>query len=346
MGDQAEYQGGEGDTHGVPIIGPALAVKKSILILGNPLPEMEEWLSPEFILVHPVQESMCNVTEEEATRIEGIAVSSHVPVTAELMETLPKLRIISCCSVGYDYVDAAWAGKHGIVVTNTPSVLTEEVADTALGLLLCTVRRFPQAERFLREGKWLQGNFPLSKGTLRESSAGIIGMGRIGQAIARRLNAFGVPVVYHNPSPKKDLPYRYYNDLATMAGDVDILINCAPGGDATRNIISANVIKALGPEGTLINIGRGSSVDQDALIAALERGELRAAGLDVFRDEPRVPERLLALDNVVPFPHLGSATEYTRRAMFRLAADNLLAWSSGKPPLTPVAETPWLQRPL
>lgn len=316
--------------------------KKAILLLGNPFPELEGWLSTEFHLLRPLPGFRDQVAESEAPLIEGIAVSSHVPVNAQFMRALPNLRIVSCCSVGYDYVDAVWAAKHGIIVTNTPGVLTEEVADTAIGLLLCTVRRLPQAERFLREGKWLQGNFPLSKGTLRESTAGIVGMGRIGQAIARRLTAFGVTVAYHNPLPKPDLPYRYYDDLAAMAGEVDILMNCAPGGDSTRNMINATVIKALGAKGTIINIGRGSSVDEEALIAALEQGELRAAGLDVFQNEPQVSERLIALDNVVLFPHLGSSTEHTRRAMFRLAADNLLAWNAGKAPLTPVAETPCL----
>lgn len=313
-----------------------------ILLLGKPMPELEAWLSPFFTLYRPVsREGVFLELGDWAPLIRGIVVSSHVPVTAELMSRLPALKIVSCCSVGYDYVDTAWAGSHGITVTNTPGVLTEEVADTAIGLLLCTVRRFPQAERFLRDGKWLTGSFPLSKGTLRESTVGIVGMGRIGQSIAKRLLSFGVSIVYHNPSVKQELAYPYYGDLVTMARDVDILMNCAPGGDATRNMINADVLKALGHHGILINMGRGSSVDEEALIHSLEGNELMAVGLDVFWDEPNVPERLLRFENVVLFPHLGSATEYTRQAMHRLAADNLLAWNEGKRPLTPVAETPW-----
>jgi len=315
--------------------------KTSILLLGKPLPELEAWLSPSFTLHRPVSEGDGFLELGDwAPEIRGIAVCSHVPVKRDLMSRLPGLEIVSCCSVGYDYVDASWAGKHGITVTNTPGVLTEEVADTAIGLLLCTLRRFPQAERYLRDGKWLAGSFPLTKSTLRESTVGIIGMGRIGQAIAKRLLGFGVSIAYHNPSPKPELSYPYYDHLVTMARDVDILMNCAPGGDGSRNMINEDVLQALGPQGTLINIGRGTSVDEKALINALEAGELMAAGLDVFWDEPHVPDRLLSFDNVVLFPHLGSATEYTRHAMYRLAADNLLAWGTGKAPMTPVAETP------
>jgi len=316
-------------------------MKTPILILGEPLPELEEWLSPVFSLHRSVPAGESLERAPWSRDIRGIAVCSHHPVTPGLMQSLPNLRIVSCCSVGYDHVDAWWAGAHGITVTNTPGVLTEEVADTAVALLLCTVRRLPQAERYLREGKWLAGNFPLTEGTLRESTIGLVGMGRIGRAITRRLLAFGVSVVYHTPSPKPDLPHRHYGDLTAMAADVDILINCAPGGESTRSMVDAAVLRALGSEGTLINIGRGSSVDEEALIEALESGGLMAAGLDVYWEEPEVPHRLLALDNVVLFPHVGSATRHTRLAMCRLAAENLLAWDSGNPPLTPVAETPW-----
>ncbi len=219
-------------------------------------------------------------------------------------------------------------------------MLNEEVADTALGLLLCTVREFPQAERFLRAGKWPQGHYPLTKATLRNRTVGMVGMGRIGKAIARRLEAFGVPVVYHSRSPQKGVSYKYYPKLLDMARDVDTLLVIVPGGAATANMINAEVLKALGPQGILINMARGSVVDEPALIEALKNRTIYSAGLDVFAKEPQVPKELMEMDNVVLFPHLGSSTEVTRAAMDQLVVDNILAWVAGKPPLTPVPETP------
>ena len=253
----------------------------------------------------------------------------------------PKLQIISSFGVGYDHIDAKAAAAHGVIVTNTPKVLTEEVADTALGLLLCTVREFPQAERYLRAGKWLEKAYPLTKGTLRNRSVGIVGMGAIGQAIARRLDSFGVPVVYHARQPRAHLRYRHYPKLTDMARDVDTLMVIVPGGAATANMINAEVLDALGPNGILINMARGSVVDEVALIKALAEKRIMAAGLDVFAKEPQVPQELIAMDNVVLFPHVGSASVYTRDRMDQLVVDNIAAWAAGKPPLTPVAETPF-----
>jgi lactate dehydrogenase-like 2-hydroxyacid dehydrogenase len=227
------------------------------------------------------------------------------------------------------------------VVTRTPDVLTEEVADIAVGLLLCTVRELPQAERHLRTGKWINENYPLSRATLRNRSVGLLGMGRIGEAIARRLEAFGVPVVYHTRHQRSELAYRHYARLVDMARDVDTLIVIVPGGAATKNIVGANVLEALGPAGILINVARGSVVDEAALIAALRERKIMAAGLDVFANEPEVPEELLAMENVVLLPHLGSASVYTREKMDQLLVDNILAWAAGRPPLTPIPETPW-----
>jgi lactate dehydrogenase-like 2-hydroxyacid dehydrogenase len=257
------------------------------------------------------------------------------------MRRFPKLQIISSFGVGYDHIDAKAAAAHGVIVTNTPGVLTEEVADTALGLLLCTVREFPQAERHLRAGKWLQKPYPLTKGTLRNRTVGIVGMGAIGQAIARRLDAFGVPVVYHARQPRPHLRYRHYPKLIDMARDVDTLMVIVPGGPATANMINAEVLNALGPNGILINIARGSVVDEPALIKALADKRIMAAGLDVFAKEPDVPRELIAMDNVVLFPHVGSASVHTRDRMDQLVVDNIAAWAAGKPPLTPVAETPF-----
>jgi lactate dehydrogenase-like 2-hydroxyacid dehydrogenase len=257
------------------------------------------------------------------------------------MRRFPKLQIISSFGVGYDHIDAKAAAAHGVIVTNTPEVLTEEVADTALGLLLCTVREFPQAERYLRAGKWLQKAYPLTKGTLRNRTVGIVGMGAIGQAIARRLDAFGVPVVYHARQARPQLRYRHYPKLIDMARDVDTLMVIVPGGPATANMINAEVLNALGPNGILINMARGSVVDEPALIKALAEKRIMAAGLDVFAKEPEVPQELIAMDNVVLFPHVGSASVHTRDRMDQLVVDNIAAWATGKPPLTPVVETPF-----
>jgi lactate dehydrogenase-like 2-hydroxyacid dehydrogenase len=274
--------------------------------------------------------------------LRAIAVSAPVtPVNDALFARLPKLQIVASFGVGYDHIDAVAAGKRGIVVTHTPDVLNEEVADTAIGLLLCTVREFPQADRYVRAGKWRERNYPLSKATLRDRTIGIVGMGRIGIAIARRLEAFGVPIAYHARRPRPELGYRHYPQLIDMARAVDTLIVIVPGGAATRNMIDARVLEALGPDGILINVARGSVVDEPALIEALKARKIYAAGLDVFVDEPNVPEELLTMDNVVLLPHLGSASVFTREKMDQLLVDNIRAWAADKPPLTPVAETPW-----
>jgi lactate dehydrogenase-like 2-hydroxyacid dehydrogenase len=273
--------------------------------------------------------------------VRAMAVSAPVePINDALLARLPQLEIIASFGVGYDHIDAAAAAKRGIIVTHTPDVLTEEVADTALGLILCTVRELPQAERYLRAGKWLEGEYPLTKASLRDRTVGLVGMGRIGRAIARRLEAFGVPVVYHTRQPRPELAYRHYPDLIEMARAVDILLVIVPGGQATRNLIDAKVLEALGPDGILVNMARGSVVDEPALIAALQRGTIMSAGLDVFAKEPHVPNELIAMENVVLFPHLGSASVFTRAKMDQLVVDNILAWAAGKPPLTPVPETP------
>jgi hypothetical protein len=275
-------------------------------------------------------------------KIRAIAIAYTAnKVDAAFLQKFPKLEQISSFGVGYDHIDAKWAGEHGIVVTNTPEVLNEEVADTALGLLLCTVREFPQAERYVRAGKWADAQYPLTKATLRNRTVGIVGMGRIGKAIAKRLDAFGVPVVYHSRNPQTGVGYKYYPKLLDMARDVDTLMVIVPGGAATQNLINAEVFKALGPQGIVINMARGSVIDEPALIQALKDRTIYSAGLDVFVKEPAVPKELLEMDHVVLFPHLGSSTEVTRAAMDQLVVDNILAWVAGKPPLTPVPETPY-----
>lgn len=276
---------------------------------------------------------------EVAPRIQAVAVGGAVD--AALIDKLPALEIIASFGVGYDLVDAKHAATKGIIVTNTPDVLTEEVADTALGLLLMTVRELSASERYLRAGKWPAGNFPLSQGSLRDRTVGIVGLGRIGKAIARRLEAFDVKVVYHNRRPAEDVSYKYYADLTEMARDVDTLLSVLPGGASTEKAINRAVLDALGPRGILINIGRGTVVDEPELIKALQDKRILAAGLDVFEKEPQVPAELIALENVVLLPHVGSASVYTRDAMGQRVIDNLTAWLDGTAPLSPVSETPF-----
>jgi lactate dehydrogenase-like 2-hydroxyacid dehydrogenase len=275
-------------------------------------------------------------------KVRGIAVGLQGRVDRALMGRLPKLEIISSFGVGYDPIDVKAAAERGIVVTNTPDVLTEEVADTALGLLLMTVRELSAAERYLRAGRWPKdGPYPLTGATMRNRTVGIVGLGRIGLAIARRLDAMGAPVVYHNRRARTDVAYRHYPDLRTMAEDVDVMIVVLPGGAETKNLIDAEILKALGADGILINIGRGSIVDEPALIEALKNGTILAAGLDVFAQEPHVPEELIALPNAVLLPHVASASVHTRDAMGQLVVDNLASWFETGRPITPVPETPW-----
>jgi lactate dehydrogenase-like 2-hydroxyacid dehydrogenase len=317
------------------------ADKSEVLLVGPLRPVIANGLAAFTVRKLPAAADRAAFVAASA-HIRAMAVSAPVaPVNDALLARLPKLEIISSFGVGYDHVDADAAGKRGIVVTNTPDVLTEEVADTAIGLLLCTVRELPQAERYLRAGKWLKGNFPLSRATLRNRTVGVLGMGRIGLAIARRLEAFGVPIAYHTRQKRPELAYRHYPQLIDMARAVDTLIIIVPGGAATKNMIDAQVLEALGPEGILINVARGSVIDQAALIAALKEQKIMAAGLDVFANEPDVPAELLTMENVVLLPHLGSASVFTREKMDQLLVDNILAWAAGRPPLTPVPETPW-----
>ncbi len=279
---------------------------------------------------------------EYGENIGAIATGGHIKIDATYMSKFPNLKIVANFGVGYDTVDAKWAGEHGIIVSNTPDVLTEEVADTALGLLIMTVRELPQSERYLRAGHWQEkGPYPLTLNTLRGKSVGILALGRIGKAIATRCEAFGLKISYHGRTEQKDVPYTYYQTLVGMAKDVDILISAAPGGASTFHSINAEVLKALGPMGILINIGRGSVVDEKSLIKALHDKVIFAAGLDVFEDEPQVPKELIELENAVLLPHVGSASHHTRNLMGQLVVDNILAFFAGKAPPTPVAETPF-----
>ena len=318
-----------------------------ILIYGKLHPHAAGRLGEAFDSVASVTD-ISQLDDDARGQVRGIAVAigKGTGVTSDFIDAFPNLEILSSCGVGYDHVDASHAGSKGVMVTNTPDVLTDEVADTAIGLLLNTVRELPQAEAWLRAGKWVgSGPYPLSKGSLRGRSVGIFGMGRIGKAIARRIEAFGLPISYHNRSKATDLDYTYYPTLVDLARNVDTLISIAPGGDSTLNAVNADVLKALGPHGVFVNIGRGSTVDETALAAALADGTIMAAGLDVFANEPHVPEALLKAENASLLPHVGSASVHTRRAMADLVVDNLLSWFERGKALTPVAETASVPQP-
>ncbi len=291
-----------------------------------------------FSLVRIERADPALVTDEMRRTVRGIA--SFAGISAAFMDALPQLEIIASFGVGYDSIDARHAAQHGIMVTNTPDVLTEEVADTAIGLLINTIRDLPRAETWLRDGSWARkGDYPLSRLTLRGRKAGIFGMGRIGLAIARRLEAFGLPVAYHNRRRIEGLSYEYHETLKGLAETVDTLISVAPGGASTAKAVNTEILSALGANGVFVNIGRGSTVDEEALATALANGTIAAAGLDVFANEPNVPKALLAASNATLLPHVGSASEHTRRAMADLCVDNLISWFTERKALTPVPET-------
>jgi lactate dehydrogenase-like 2-hydroxyacid dehydrogenase len=262
--------------------------------------------------------------------IRGIITRSAVKVPAGLVESLPNLQIISTSGVGYDLIPRAVAAKRGIVVTNTPDVLNTAVAELCVGLVLSLLRRIPEAHNFAMDGKWARGQFPMGS-NLSGKEVGIVGLGRIGKEIARRLNAFDVRLSYFGRNDQK-LSYRFESDLISLARSADILIVAAPGGAETSKLIDGAVLEALGPEGYLVNMARGSLVDEAALLDALANRRIAGAGLDVFENEPKIDTRFLELDNVVLTPHIASATNETRRAMMRLTLDNLQAFfASGKP---------------
>ena len=272
-----------------------------------------------------------------ASQIRAVAASGDSKVSAELMARLPALELISVMGVGYDGVDVAAARARGVMVTHTPNVLNDDVADLAIGLMLCAARQLPAADRYVRAGQWLNGPMPLAR-KMSGARLGLVGMGRIGQAIAHRALAFGMSIAYHTRSPKPGVPYAYQADLLSLARESDFLVLITPGGAGTRHLVNAAVLQALGPKGILVNVARGSVVDEAALIEALEGGVIGGAALDVFEDEPQVPERLKALPHVVLVPHIGSATGQTRQAMADLAFGNLREHFAGRAVLSPVPE--------
>jgi len=272
----------------------------------------------------------------EGPRIRGLVQGGGTVTPTALLDALPKLEIISVFGVGYDGVPGDYCRARGIKVTNTPDVLTDDVADVALALIMMTGRGFVRLNRFVHAGDWERGGPELTT-KLSGRKVGILGLGRIGKAIAERVSALGMQVSYTGRKAQ-EVPYRYVPDLKSLAADVDFLVVACPGGAATKNIVDAGVLTALGKKGTLVNIARGSIVDEPALVTALAAGTIKGAGLDVFADEPHIPAPLLTMDNVVLLPHVGSATHETRQAMGDLCRANLDAWFAGKPVLTLISE--------
>lgn len=270
-----------------------------------------------------------------AVGMVGSGHVSSVAVNGAFLDRFPNLELLAVLGVGCDHIDVEAAAARGITVTNTPGVNTEEVADAAMGMMLSTVRQLPQADRFIRAGKWPTAMFPLS-GTLRGKRLGILGLGRIGKAVARRAEPFGLEILYHNRNRQPDVPYTYVEAPLALARAVDILMLIVPGGEETRNMVDAEMLRALGPDGVLLNVSRGTVVDEAALISALENKVIATAGLDAFLHEPHIPDALLAMENVVLLPHLGSGTHHTREMMSQAVLDNLEHWNAGQAVPNPV----------
>lgn len=310
-------------------------IAEPILVLATGAIPNSKGLDAGFA-VHNPPAGPFDIPSELAVSIKAIAAAGPRRITDELMAELPSLEIIASFGAGFDRVDVEAASRRGVVVTNTPDVLTDEVADFTIGLTIATVRRIAAADAFVRRGDWAAGKvFPFSP-SLRNRRIGVVGMGRIGEAVARRCAGMGLEVAYHSRTSKPALPYAYYPTSMALAEAVDLLIVVVPGGPATDGMIDASVIDALGPNGILINVARGSVVHEAALIDALKQGRLLAAGLDVFLDEPGINPQLLELPNVLLSPHIGSASVVTREAMGNLLFANIASWFSGAGALTPV----------
>lgn len=309
-------------------------------------------MTQEILQVSPLPPSMMSALQQEdyivhdhthikdpgaLSKVTAIVGTGAAKVDRKLLMMLPNLKLIAICGVSYDGVDVAAAQEKSIVVTHTPGVLTDDVADFGMALLLAIGRRIPQADRFVRNGDWVDDVFPLTR-KVTGARLGIVGMGRIGRAIAQRAAAFEMKIAYSGPAPKPDLAYAYCPTVAALAAQVDFLLVAVPPGDSTQNLINAEVLLALGPKGYLVNIARGSVVDQPALVQALKEKTIAGAALDVYWDEPIVDPELRRLPNVVLTPHIASATEETRQAMAALTLQNLQAFYANKALPTPVPE--------
>lgn len=314
-------------------------MKPDLLVAGPMFPATLERLDREFT-THKYW-----LAQDKAAFLAGIkdkvrvvATTAFAGVPREMMDALPKLELVAYFTVGYDQIDMAEVKRRKIVLTNTPGAMADAVVELTFGLMVAAARRVIPGDRFVREGKWLTSGFPLAQQVIGKR-IGILGMGRIGRDIAKMAEAWKMPVAYHSRRRADDLPYTYCASTLELAKQCDFLVAIVPGGPETRHIINEAVMKALGPQGVLVNVARGSVVDEQALLRCLSDGSLGAAALDVFDEEPRVPEGFFKLENVVLQPHVGSATHDTRRAMGDLMIDNIAAFFAGKPLLTPVAET-------
>lgn len=310
-------------------------MKPHVLQTGPLSPTLDAALATQFN-THPLWQETdpAGFLREHGARFTGIATSAPVGASTELIAALPALRVISCRGVGLDKIDLAAAQARGIAVSGTFGVLTDCVADLAFGLVIDAARRLSAADRFVREGRWLKEKYPMTR-RVSGKRLGIVGLGQIGRAIARRADGFDMEVRYHNRSPVADAPYGYEPSLEALADWADFLVVAVAGGASTRHLISREVLQALGPDGFLINVARGSVVDEDALLTALTDRSIAGAGLDVFADEPRVPAALLGLDNVVLLPHMASGTVETRTDMEDLVLANLKAFFDTGEVLTP-----------
>lgn len=310
-----------------------------VLIVGPLLPELMKRIEAKY-RVHRWWEitDTAAFLKAHAGAIRGIATSGRYGATRAMIESLPALEVIVSFGVGVDPIDMEAARQHDVVVTNTPGVLDDCVADTALALMLAVSRRICELDRFVRAGRWRSETPPMGR-KLGGRRCGILGLGNIGRQIARRAEAFGMDIAYHNRSPRQDVPshYMYCEDIHALARASDVLVLAVPGGAGTLRVVDEKVIDALGPQGILVNVARGSVVDQEALVCALREGRLGGAGLDVFENEPEVPDALCAMDQVVLAPHIGSSTVETRQAMADLVMANLDGWFERQRPLTPVA---------
>jgi hydroxypyruvate reductase len=312
--------------------------KKTILALGNLWSPIMAEVEKHFDLIRLWKETDPEETlrTHRADIVGILSTYNGLPVTRKILESLPNVEIICQYGAGFDNIDVAAAKDRGVIVTNTPDVVTADTADTAMALILNVCRRFVESDVFVRVGKWHSGAFP--PGTaLRGKTVGIVGMGRIGQAIACRAAAFDMKITYHGPREKPDVPYPYYADLLQMAEACDILVLACRGGAETRHLIGAKVLNALGAKGYLVNIARGSVVNTDDLLVALRNRDIAGAGLDVYEDEPNVPEALLSMDNVVLLPHIGGNTTETKMEMGALLVANLTAHFEGRPLPTKLA---------
>jgi lactate dehydrogenase-like 2-hydroxyacid dehydrogenase len=312
--------------------------KPHLIQVGNVNERMTARLNAEFV-VHKwfdVQDKDA-LLAEVGDKVIAISTDGHWGVPDNLFERLANLRVVSSYGVGYDGIDTDAAVRHNVLVAHTPNVLNDEVADTAIMLWLAVSRGLVRADAWVRSGAWeSKGAFELTR-SIQKRTVGILGMGRIGETIAKRAAAFDAKIVYHSRT-SKPVPYDYYDDLTAMARDCDVLMVITPGGAATKHLVNAEVLEALGPDGILINVARGSVVDEAALVDALQSGKLGAAGLDVFEAEPKVPQALKAMDNVVLLPHVGSATIETRRAMGDLTCDNLSQYLRNGTVITAIPE--------